>query len=296
MKKFKIIFIALLIVPAMVFSQEKVKDTTKVKEKLERPAFESSYIIDNPTNVVLRKNALEAQMEHRFGKITSNGNDFWGIWGDSNIRLGVAYGITDRFTLGFGGTKNDRLIDLNWKVAILRQTRSNKMPISMTYFGIGAYNTTTQDKTNPRVNYNQDRFSYFHQLIIARRFSPGFSLQIAPSVSHYNTVESNMTNDVFAIAFGCRIKVTPNTAILLDYSQPFANFEKPGAVEGDDPITFPKAGFSLGVEFGTSAHAFQLFFTNYSGIIPQKNYMYNQNDFFSGDIMLGFNITRIYNF
>lgn len=281
--------------PAMMFSQEKVKDTVaKVKEKLERPAFESSYIIDNPTNVVLGKNALEVQMEHRFGKITSNGNDFWGIWGDSNIRLGAAYGITDRFTLGFGGTKNDRLIDLNWKVAILRQTRSGKMPISMTYFGIGAYNSTTQDKTN--FNYNQDRFSYFHQLIIARRFSPWFSLQIAPSISHYNTVETGMTNDVFGLAIGFRAKVTPNTAILFDYSQPFASFEKPGAVEGDDPITFPKLGFSIGVEFATSAHAFQLFFTNNSGIINQKNYMYNQNDFFQGDIMLGFNITRIYNF
>lgn len=284
MKNYKIIFIAFLILPALVFSQEKAKDSVKVKEKLERAAFESSYIIDNPTNVVLGKNAMEVQMEHRFGEINFEDNDMAGIWGYSNIRLGLAYGIHERVTIGFGATKNDRLVDFNIKVAILRQTRSDKMPVSMSYFGELAYDTRKQEQT--RFNYQQDRFSYFHTIIIARRFTPGFSLQIAPSISHYNTVDSTMKNDVFAVAIGGRLKVSPNTAILLDYSQPFASFEE----------NSPKPGFSLGVEFGTSGHAFQLFLTNYHGIIPQKNYMYNQKDFFDGNILLGFNITRIYNF
>jgi len=58
----------------------------------------------------------------------------------------------------------------------------------------------------------------------------------------------------------------------------------------------PNPGLSLGFEFGTSGHAFQLFITNYAGIVNQENYMYNQNDFFNGDILIGFNINRIYNF
>ncbi|MEZ4842419.1 MAG: DUF5777 family beta-barrel protein [Flavobacteriaceae bacterium] len=36
--------------------------------------------------------------------------------------------------------------------------------------------------------------------------------------------------------------------------------------------------------------------TNYNGLVPQKNYMLNQYDFFKGDFLIGFNITRIYNF
>ncbi|HEY9167908.1 MAG TPA: DUF5777 family beta-barrel protein [Lutibacter sp.] len=53
---------------------------------------------------------------------------------------------------------------------------------------------------------------------------------------------------------------------------------------------------SFGTEFATSAHSFQIFLTNYSGLVPQQNYMKNQNDFFNGDFLIGFNITRNYNF
>ena len=58
----------------------------------------------------------------------------------------------------------------------------------------------------------------------------------------------------------------------------------------------PHPGISVGLEFATSAHAFQLFATNYNGLVSQKNIMFNGNDFLNGDILIGFNITRIYNF
>jgi len=56
MKNYKILLFAFLIIPLLVFSQKIEKDTI-IKDKPERPAFESSYIIDNPTNVLLKKNA-----------------------------------------------------------------------------------------------------------------------------------------------------------------------------------------------------------------------------------------------
>jgi hypothetical protein len=58
----------------------------------------------------------------------------------------------------------------------------------------------------------------------------------------------------------------------------------------------PEDGLSVGVEFRTSSHAFQIFLSNYNGIVPQKNVMFNQNNFFDGDILIGFTITRLYNF
>jgi hypothetical protein len=106
-----------------------------------------------------------------------------------------------------------------------------------------------------------------------------------------------------AFSLGGRYKITDNTSIMIDYSQPITQF-----MQGN-----PHPGFSVGFEFGTSAHAFQIFVTNYQGIVSQKNYMYNQNSFFgwsgtkydgndpiqvqqNSAILLGFNITRIYNF
>ena len=221
-------------------------------------------------------------MQHRFGLINGGTNDMAGFWAPSNIRIGLSYAIHERLTIGYGTTKFNRLQDFNWKVALLKQTRSNSMPVSVSYYG----NFTIDARKKENFNLIQDRYSFFNQLIIAKRFSPNVSFQIAPSVSHYNLVDPTIKNDLFAIAIGGRVKVSPQTSILIDYSQPITKFD----------TNQPKPGFSFGAEFATSAHEFQIFLSNYNGIVPQKNYMYNQYDFFKGDFLIGFNITRIYNF
>jgi hypothetical protein len=282
MKNYKILLLAFLILPFIGFAQEEDAEKEVVKEKLERPAYESSFIVDNPTNVLFSKNALEVTMQHRFGTINGGTNDMAGFWAPSNIRIGLTYAIHERLTIGYGTTKFNRLQDFNWKVSLLRQTQSGSMPISVSYYG----NFTIDARSKEKFNMIQDRYSYFNQLIIAKRFSPKVSLQIAPSVSHYNLVDPTMENDMVALSFGGRFKISPQTSILVDYSQPLTKF--------DD--NQPKPGVSIGAEFATSAHAFQIFLTNYNGLVSQKNYMYNQNDFFKGDFLIGFNITRIYNF
>ncbi|MBT8321012.1 MAG: hypothetical protein KJO90_05015, partial [Eudoraea sp.] len=147
----------------------------------------------------------------------------------------------------------------------------------------------------------QDRYSFFHQLIISRRFNPNFSMQFAPSVSHYNLVPEGMPNDIFAVAFGARHKISAQTAIMLEYSLPITNFmENPDASNVTDfnGALNPVPGFSVGMEFVTSSHAFQVYLSTYNGIVPQANYFKNQNSFLDGfpDILIGFTITRNYNF
>lgn len=286
MKNYKIILLAFLILPLIAFSQEKKKDS--IVEKPERPAFESSSIIDNQTNVLFNKNTLEVMMQHRFDRIDKT-NSMAGIYGDgANIRIALGYAIHDRVTVGVGTTKNDRLLDFNWKAALLRQTRSNKIPLSVSYYGNYTINMRPADKFFTA----QHRYSYFNQVIIARRFSPKLSLQIAPSVSHFNYVQPGMENDRISVAFGGRVKISPQTSIMFDYSQPLTEFE-----DLDNPdVDLNLPGVSLGVEFATSAHAFQIFVTNLNGIVSQQNYMKTTNDFFNGDILIGFNITRNYNF
>jgi len=289
MKNYKILLFTFLLLPFIGLTQEKKKDS--ILDKPERPAFESATLIDNATNVLFNAKTLEVQIQHRFGEINGGENDLAGFWGASNIRIALSYAIIDRVTVGFGTTKEGRLQDFNWKVGLLSQTRSNKIPVSITYFG----NYTVDARKKDNFDLIQHRYSYFNQLIIAKRFSPNFSLQIAPSVSHLNGVDDFMKNDRFSIAFGGRAKISPQTSILFDYSQPITQFED--VIEFDGSTTsYNNPGISLGVEFGTSAHAFQLFITNNRGIVPQQNYMKNTNNFFDGDFLIGFNITRNYNF
>lgn len=285
MKLYKKIFIAVFAIPMMLVAQEKKDTLAAVKEdsiapvievEYERAAFESTSLIENQTDRVYSKGTIEMIMNHRFGLVTGT-NDLIGIWAPSNIRLAVNYSITDRITVGYGTTKDYRLQDFCLKGAILKQTVNGKMPVSVTYYG----NWTINAMPKENFYHTSDRWSFFNQIIIAKRFNKMFSFQIAPSYSHYNVVDAPMYNDLFAIQYGGRAKVTSTMSILLDINQP---------ITSQDYV--PKSGFSVGTEFSTVGHTFQIFVTNYRGIINQQSNMFNQNDFFEGDFVIGFNISR----
>ena len=285
MKFIKTVLLGCFMVPILAMTQNTKNDSTL--EKPQRPAFESSFIIDNPTNVVFSKKSMEMQIKHRFGVVNGGENDLVGLWAPANIRIGLSYAVFEGVTVGFGTTKFKRLQDFSLHMRLLRQTRSDKIPISISYYG----NFVIDARKKELFAFEQDRFSFFHQLIIARRFSRNLSLQIAPSISHYNLAENGFKNDVFGLALGGRCKISPQTSILIDYSHPFTNYP-----EMDGADINPKPGLSIGFEFATSGHAFQLLVSNYKGIVSQDNYAFNQNDFFNGDILIGFNITRVYKF
>lgn len=285
MKSLKIALLGCFMTPLLAITQNIKNDSTA--EKPQRPAFESSFIIDNPTNVVFSKKSMEMQIKHRFGLVHGGENDLAGLWAPANIRIGLSYVVFEGVMLGFGTTKFKRLQDFSLHMRLLRQTRSDKIPISASYYG----NFVIDARKKELFAFAQDRFSFFHQIIFTRRFSRNLSLQLAPSISHFNLKGNGFTNDVFGLALGGRCKISPQTSILIDYSLPFTNYAE---VEGED--INPKPGLSIGFEFATSGHAFQLMVSNYNGIIPQENYAFNQHDFFNGDFLIGFNITRVYKF
>jgi hypothetical protein len=139
------------------------------------------------------------------------------------------------------------------------------------------------------------RFSYFAEFMFARRFCKEFSAQLGISWVHYNlvdyaTMENNhangMLNDNINISGLGRLKVSPQTSILVSYSQSVMTYLN----------TPPWPNFGLGVEISTSTHAFQVFLTAANGLVPQETAMYNNNNFYNGAILLGFNITRLWTF
>lgn len=288
MKRFILLILTLFIVPFSLIAQDEkenyneVNPLIKTTSSIERSAFESAALIDNQTDLLNQKATLEFIMNHRFGLINNDATDFdlLGIYGVANIRLSLNYAITDWVSVGYGTTKDSRLQDFNYKIALLKQTKDNKFPVSVSFYG----NTTANARDRQNFNNVQDRYSFFNQIIIARKFSRKFSALVTPSVSHFNLVENGLNNDVFALGVGARYKVTPQMAITAEYTEPF------------DDTRNTESGASVGVEFVTGSHAFQIFATNYRSIVQQHNIVTNSNDFFSGDIAIGFNITRLWNF
>ncbi len=281
----------LCINPGNILAQDSTEAPVVKKVKTVKNTFGSVWIMDNQTVMVPIKGTLEMDIQHRFGTIENGRKDVWGIFAPSNIRIGMSYSPLKKLLVGAGITKERTQADFNAKYALLLQT-PGKIPVSVTYFGNVVIDA--RDKSNFR--FTAHRFSYFNQLIIARKITNKFSAQVSPSFSWFNNIEGyvdknsviqkKMKNGHFAISTVGRYKVTEKSAVIAGYDQPLTQH----------PTNNPHPNICFGFETTTSSHAFQVFMGNYYGIIPQSNNMFNQNDYTKSQFVIGFNITRLWNF
>jgi hypothetical protein len=283
MKKI-IIILSLSLILAPVFAQEESAGPEPVSN-----TFTTATLIENHTVASPYKGGLEFQIHHRFSLIEDIHN-LYGIYGAANTRLGLNYGITDRLMVGAGTTKDYKLQDIQWKYAILRQTADNSMPVSLSYYGNLVIDARADENFGPEASYEfMHRLSYFTQLIVARKFSEKFSMQVAPSAIYFNSVpiysdSTGYKNFNLGLHVGGRYNVVGNHSLMFEYDQLLTRQD----LADED---HPKPNLSLGWEIGTATHAFQLFVTNYSSIINQYNLVYNPNDFSDWEYLVGFNIT-----
>lgn len=245
--------------------------------------FETSMLMDNQTVMTPYKGMREFGIQHRFGLVTDGLDNLFGIYSPSNIRLGLNYGLTDYIMIGAGTTKDYKLQDFHLKYAFLRQTESGKVPVTIAYYGNVVLDARPDDSFGPAANYRFiHRFSYFTQVIVARKFSDAFSMQVAPTAIYYNSVERGNNNFNYGIHAGGRFAFGMNS-IIFEYNQLLTPQE--------DEEMQPKPQLAIGWERGTATHAFQLFFANYKGIVAQQNFLYNMNDLTEGEFLVGMNIT-----
>ena len=270
-----LVCIACLLWSTKVFSQEEEPDNRPI-----RAPFGAELLIDNQTTVNPSKGGFSMEIQHRFSKIEEIDNLF-GIYGSANTRIGFNYGITDWAMVGIGTTRDYMLQDLNWKFRIMQQTRSGKIPVSLSYFGNAVLDARPDENFGPEEEYRFiHRISYLNQIIISRAFGSRVSLQIAPTFVYNNAVPEGFSNTNASIYAGGKFQILGFHSIILEYNQPILK---------TDEDVYPN--LAAGVEIGTSTHSFRVFVTNYNSIMLNRSISYNQNNFFDGDIMVGFNIT-----
>ncbi len=250
--------------------------------------FKSTRIINGHSVAQLTSQHLDFRISHRFGVISNGISDFIGL-DKSSIRFTLEYGITDWLMLGVGRSSFDKTYDGSLKFRILRQSSGKRvMPISLSYFA--GFDVFTRDFSDlERTNYVSSRFTYIHQLLVARKFGENLSLQLSPTLVHRNLVPTVLDmNDIYSVGVGGRYKITKRLAITAEY---FYSIRSPRSSETyHDPM-------SIGIDIETGGHVFQLMLTN-SSVMYDGGFITGQNndDFFKGDIHLGFNISRIFSF
>ncbi|MDO9257610.1 MAG: DUF5777 family beta-barrel protein [Bacteroidales bacterium] len=297
--------LTLLIFNSTTFAQEEATQDTTVqetpKERPVRPAFESGLLFDATTTTVSPAKTLEFILQHRFG-YTDGAKDFFGIWGSSNIRVGLNYSILDNLTVGVGTTKINRLQDLQLKYRIIEQTRSNSIPVTIVLhevIGVDGRDKATWDQNEGSAGYKfSNRISSFTELIVSRRFNDHLSLQASGAFTHYNCVDSVYDHDRVSLSFAGRYKFSPQGSLIVagDFPLDISAIKDYKKDSDKTTIIYDKPNISIGVEISTSTHAFQIYLASAQGILPQEDIMWNNHDFFNKGIMIGFNLTRLWNF
>ncbi|MGE0772202.1 MAG: DUF5777 family beta-barrel protein [Cyclobacteriaceae bacterium] len=244
--------------------------------------FKGSRIINGNSVETLGRGALEFIFSHRFGRLNSGSYTLWGL-DDSYVRLGLEYGITDRLGVGIGRSSYDKTFDGFVRYKLLRQsTGSRSIPVSITIFGNTAIKTSPRASDSPNVSF-EDRLAFVGSLMIARKFTSHFSMQLTPVFVHRNSVNQfEENNDDIALGVAGRYKITRSVAFSAEF-YPRLNVL-------DNTPYFNSVGF--GVDIETGGHVFQLVFTNSLGMIDRMLVAETAGDFAGGDIHFGFNITR----
>lgn len=246
--------------------------------------FKATRLINGHSIETIPKKDLLFLISHRFGTLNSGAYNFFGL-DQATIRLALEYGITNRLSVGLGRNSLEKTYDSYLKYKVLRQKGEGwANPVTVTAFTSAALKTLKF--ANPeRDNYFSSRFTYTTQLLIARKLNQKLSLQFTPTLVHRNLVATTRDdNNVFALGFGGRHKLTKRTSFNFEYY-----YLLPGPTADDF-----RNSLSLGFDIETGGHVFQLHVTNSQGMIEKFFIPETRGNWADGDIYFGFNVSRVF--
>jgi opacity protein-like surface antigen len=248
--------------------------------------FKSTRVMNGHSIERMVPGQLDVRISHRFGTLNSGGYNFFGL-DQSNIHLGLEYGIFKWLMIGVGRSEFEKTYDGFAKFSILRQSSGAKvMPVSVSAVTSIALKTLKfTDQT--RINYFTSRLAYVAQILVARKINEAFSVQLTPSYLHRNLVATELDpNDIYALGAGARLKLSKRISLNGEYYY-IANPKTYMSQQIYNPL-------SLGFDIETGGHVFQLFFTNSLGMTEKQFIGATTGQWKKGDIHFGFNISRVF--
>jgi len=248
--------------------------------------FKSTRIMNGHSIERMAPGQLDFRISHRFGRLNSGAYEFFGL-DQANLRLGLEYGITKWLMVGLGRGNYEKTFDGFAKFSALRQSSGAKtMPVSLSIFTSAALKTLKLTGASDN-DYLSSRMSYVAQILVARKFSPGLSLQLTPSYVHRNPdIADGDPADLWSLGAGGRIKLSKRISFNAEYYY-VAN---PHDYQGQavyNPL-------SVGFDVETGGHVFQLICTNSVAMIEKGFIGETTGQWSKGDIHFGFNISRVF--
>lgn len=282
-KKFTILcFISLFSFP--VFAQDNLLKDLENEQKGNNKvtgAFKSSRVINGHSMEMLGAGMFDFRILHRFGPVKQGIGDLFGL-DQASMRMGFDFGLSNNLTIGFGRTSFKKEYDAFIKYRLIQQEQAGT-PVSLVgVVGTSIFTYKSPDPLKPLTF--SDRTGYYAQLIIGRKFSEAFSLQLSPTLVYRNMIEPGDKKTIYALGIGARHKISKRVAFVVDYS----------LVANGLPMSVGTNPLSIGVDIETGGHVFQLHFSNSTGMNERSFITETTNRWSKEEFQFGFNLSRIF--
>ena len=243
--------------------------------------FKGKKVVNGQSVEILSKGVLQFQIQHRFGTLNSGFYNLYGL-DNSQIRLGFDYGIKDWMSIGIGRSSALKTIDASAKLRLKRQSKGSKeFPFTLVTNSAIYVKQYRWSETKEETFELSNQLSFAHQILIARKINRDLSVQLSPTLVHYNLVNYAEKNDRISLGFGARQKLTNRISVNAEY------FMQINGKINNDVLSF-------GFDIETGGHVFQLHLSNSPAMIESSFIHETKGDWEQGDIYFGFNISRVF--
>jgi len=267
-----------------LFKQQDEQDKKALQETTDitTATFKTTRLVNGHSIENVGSGILDLKINHRFGYLNSGAYNLFGL-DNATMRMGLDYGVNSRLMVGIGRSTFEKQYDAFVKYRILRQSTGKvNMPVSLSYVASGMLKTLKNEDPTLKTNFS-DRLFYAHQLIVARKFNDYFSLQLMPTMVHYNIVPlAKDPNDLWSLGIGMRQRLSKRVNLTLEYYNQFTK------------LSGYYNSLAVGFDIETGGHVFQLHFTNSTGMTERTFITETTGQWGKGDIHFGFNISRVF--
>ena len=258
-------------------------EKSDVKE-IETSAFKGLQICNMQSTKLTAKGEWYMLVSHRFGDLTNGFDNFFGL-DNALTKFGGIYGVSDWLSLGASRHTYHKTYELTAKYKLANQEISG-FPVTIVGYNTMDINSEKKDATMPGLKFNH-RLAYTTQLLISRKFSDSFSLELTPIYVHKNLYDGiKDQKSTLLLGSGARYKVAKRLSVNLEYAARL-NLPEESVSMNQNPLT-------IGLDIETGGHVFQLVLSNSQPMNDVAVYTNALGDWNGGSIYFGFNMYRVF--
>lgn len=297
MKKILLLLVSCFAVLSFAIAQDSTETKKESpKQKFTKATFNATKIINMQSVEMGSKGGFQVLISHHFtylwnkGAGSQNFAQFFGLnSGVARTYLSFDYSPHSWLNVGVamaGSSKYEAFA----KFKLLRQQSGVKnIPVSVVLYSMANVNTAS----DPDNQFAGNKFAYMNQLLIARKFSDKFSVQLMPTWIHFNIVPYgiNNSNEVFSLGIAGKYKATSTLNVTLEYSRQL-NMYKNLITKNGSILSYNPDLLSAGIEIKTGGHLFQFYVGSTMDASNIDQLAKNTSKIKDGNLAFGFTINR----